>query len=65
MLGSHAVKVKFNNAKVWYFASSGGSVNRLRVHAATFTPENAEKFAAAQREHAGEYGIESVKVVAL
>lgn len=65
MLGSHAVKIKFADGKVWYFASTGGSVTRLRVHAATFTPENAEKFAAAQREHASEYDISDIKVVKL
>lgn len=43
MLGTHAVKVKFPDRGVWDFITPDGGTTRLRIHAATMTPERADE----------------------
>lgn len=46
-LGTHAIKVRFEGEKVWYFLTPDGGQNRLRIHAATLSEADA-KLAAAE-----------------
>ncbi len=40
-IGTHAVKVKLPGMKRWEFLSSTGALTHLRIHACTFSKEDA------------------------
>lgn len=59
-LGTHAIKIKEPNAKVWRFLTSDGRLTRLRVHAALATPERCEEFASRIRADNPDHGVKVV-----
>lgn len=61
-LGTHAVKVKGPDDKVWYFLTPGGGENRLRVHAATMDQAKAERIARQVAEQNEGYQAKAVEL---
>lgn len=48
---THAIKFRRKGDRVWYFATSRGNANRLRIHAALFSKEQAEKAVIADQKN--------------
>lgn len=42
-LATHHVKARKKGEKVWYFVTTRGGLNRLRIHAHTYYPDTVEQ----------------------
>jgi hypothetical protein len=61
-MNDHHVKAREYGKKAWYFITPKFTLNRLRIHAATFTKEQAERVAAEWAKDAGLYEFKTAKI---
>jgi hypothetical protein len=62
-MGTHGLKIREKGKRAWYFVTSKGGSNRLRIHAARF--DDAEKAQAVIDKYAAENDHLEFKVVDL